>query len=61
MIKAKAHHWCGYGPNSLGPGELLIHYGTNEQKVSICWLANGKYVLCFGLTGPNNGQMQQVK
>ena len=43
-------------PNSLGPGELLIHYGTNEQKSKyLPGLANGKYVPCFGLTGPNNG------
>ena len=43
-------------PNSLGPGELLIHYGTDEQKNKyLPGLANGKYVPCFGLTGPNNG------
>merc|ERR1711916_159903 len=43
-------------PNSLGPGELLIHYGTEEQKDKyLPGLANGKYVPCFGLTGPNNG------
>ncbi len=23
-------------PNSLGPGELLQHYGTDEQKITIC-------------------------
>ena len=43
-------------PNSLGPGELLLHYGTEEQKEKyLPGLANGKYVPCFGLTGPNNG------
>jgi acyl-CoA dehydrogenase len=43
-------------PNSLGPGELLLHYGTTEQKNKYLeGLANGKYIPCFGLTGPNNG------
>ena len=43
-------------PNSLGPGELLTHYGTDEQKDKyLKGLANGEYVPCFGLTGPNNG------
>ena len=43
-------------PNSLGPGELLSHYGTEEQKNKyLPGLANGDYVPCFGLTGPNNG------
>ena len=43
-------------PNSLGPGELLIHYGTEEQREKyLPGLANGKYVPCFGLTGPYNG------
>ena len=43
-------------PNSLGPGELLIHYGTEEQKNKyLPGLANGEYVPCFGLTGPHNG------
>ena len=43
-------------PNSLGPGELLQHYGTERQKNSyLPKLANGEYVPCFGLTGPNNG------
>jgi acyl-CoA dehydrogenase len=43
-------------PNSLGPGELLINYGTEEQKEKyLPGLANGKYVPCFGLTGPHNG------
>ena len=43
-------------PNSLGPGELLIHYGTQEQKNKyLPGLADGAYIPCFGLTGPNNG------
>jgi acyl-CoA dehydrogenase len=43
-------------PNSLGPGELLQHYGTENQKnVYLPKLAKGKLVPCFGLTGPNNG------
>ena len=43
-------------PNSLGPGELLTHYGTEEQKNKyLPKLANGELIPCFGLTGPNNG------
>jgi acyl-CoA dehydrogenase len=43
-------------PNSLGPGELLQHYGTEKQKnYYLPKLANGKLIPCFGLTGPNNG------
>jgi acyl-CoA dehydrogenase len=43
-------------PNSLGPGELLTHYGTEEQKNNyLPKLADGTYIPCFGLTGPNNG------
>ncbi len=43
-------------PNSLGPGELLTHYGTEEQKNKyLPGLAKGDYIPCFGLTGPNNG------
>ena len=43
-------------PNSLGPGELLSHYGTKEQKNKyLPGLADGTYIPCFGLTGPNNG------
>ncbi|MCH1931030.1 acyl-CoA dehydrogenase [Shewanella sp. A25] len=43
-------------PNSLGPGELLTHYGTQEQKER--WLpalANGTEIPCFALTGPEAG------
>ena len=43
-------------PNSLGPGELLTHYGTQEQKEKyLPRLADGTYIPCFGLTGPYNG------
>ena len=43
-------------PNSLGPGELIQHYGTEEQKnFYLPLLSNGKFIPCFGLTGPNNG------
>lgn len=43
-------------PNSLGPGELLMRYGTEAQKD---WflprLASGDIIPCFGLTGPASG------
>ncbi|WP_226469002.1 acyl-CoA dehydrogenase [Luteimonas panaciterrae] len=43
-------------PNSLGPGELLMHYGTKEQKdYYLPRLADGREVPCFGLTGPFAG------
>ena len=43
-------------PNSLGPGELLTLYGTEEQKDKFLpKLADGEYIPCFGLTGPHNG------
>lgn len=43
-------------PNSLGPAELIYNYGTTNQKDKyLSGLANGKYIPCFGLTGPNNG------
>lgn len=43
-------------PNSLGPGELLLNYGTEEQKNKyLNPLAEGKIVPCFGLTGPSSG------
>lgn len=43
-------------PNSLGPGELLMKYGTEEQKNE--WLpklSNGTDIPCFALTGPAAG------
>jgi acyl-CoA dehydrogenase len=43
-------------PNSLGPGELLLHYGTEEQKNHyLPRLARGEEVPCFGLTSPVAG------
>ncbi|MCG3744022.1 acyl-CoA dehydrogenase [Vibrio cincinnatiensis] len=43
-------------PNSLGPGELLQHYGTEEQKnYYLLRLAEGKEIPCFALTSPEAG------
>lgn len=43
-------------PNSLGPAELLLHYGTDEQKNHyLPRLAKGQEVPCFALTGPEAG------
>lgn len=43
-------------PNSLGPGELLMKYGTEEQKdYYLPRLASGKEIPCFALTGPTAG------
>jgi acyl-CoA dehydrogenase len=43
-------------PNSLGPGELLVKYGTEEQKNHyLPRLADGREIPCFGLTGPRAG------
>jgi len=43
-------------PNSLGPAELLLHYGTEEQKSHyLPRLARGEDVPCFALTGPRAG------
>jgi acyl-CoA dehydrogenase len=43
-------------PNSLGPAELLLHYGTEEQKNHyLPRLAKGLEVPCFALTGPEAG------
>jgi acyl-CoA dehydrogenase len=43
-------------PNSLGPGELLLHFGTQEQRDH--WLprlADGSEIPCFGLTSEDAG------
>jgi acyl-CoA dehydrogenase len=43
-------------PNSLGPGELLVQFGTKEQQAY--WLprlAGGEEIPCFGLTSPEAG------
>ncbi len=43
-------------PNSLGPGELLQHYGTDEQKNHyLPRLARGQEIPCFALTSPEAG------
>ncbi len=43
-------------PNSLGPGKLLMTYGTEEQKdYYLPRLAKGIDIPCFGLTGPDAG------
>lgn len=43
-------------PNSLGPAELLLHYGTEDQKEKyLRRLAYGLEVPCFALTGPFAG------
>jgi acyl-CoA dehydrogenase len=43
-------------PNSLGPAELLLHYGTEAQRERwLPGLANGDEVPCFALTSPRVG------
>lgn len=43
-------------PNSLGPGELLLKYGSEEQKdFWLPRLAKGEELPCFGLTSPEAG------
>jgi acyl-CoA dehydrogenase len=43
-------------PNSLGPAELLLHYGTDEQKhYYLPRLARGEEIPCFALTSPVAG------
>ncbi|WP_412852018.1 acyl-CoA dehydrogenase [Ectothiorhodospira shaposhnikovii] len=43
-------------PNSLGPGELILHYGTQAQKdYWLPRLADGREIPCFALTGPDVG------
>jgi len=43
-------------PNSLGPGKLLMTYGTEEQKdYYLPRLAKGIEIPCFALTGPDAG------
>ena len=47
-------------PNSLGPAELISHYGTQEQKdMYLEDLACGKQVPCFGLTSTKAGSDAQ--
>jgi acyl-CoA dehydrogenase len=43
-------------PNSLGPGELIEKYGTEQQKAHyLPRLAKGEEIPCFALTGPFSG------
>jgi acyl-CoA dehydrogenase len=43
-------------PNSLGPAELLLHYGTKEQRdYYLPRLADGRELPCFALTEPKAG------
>ena len=43
-------------PNSLGPGELLLQFGTDAQrKYWLPRLADGREIPCFGLTSPEAG------
>lgn len=43
-------------PNSLGPGELLLHFGTPEQQAHyLPRLADGRDIPCFALTSPEAG------
>lgn len=43
-------------PNSLGPAELLLKYGTNDQKdYYLPRLADGREIPCFALTSPDAG------
>jgi len=43
-------------PNSLGPAELILHYGTDEQKnYYLPRLARGEEIPCFALTSPEAG------
>ncbi len=43
-------------PNSLGPGKLLLHYGTQRQRdYYLPRLARGEEIPCFALTGPDAG------
>ena len=62
MILAKLYSCCITAattvsvPNSLGPAELLLKYGTSEQKSHyLPRLARGQEIPCFALTGPNAG------
>ncbi|HLR33323.1 MAG TPA: acyl-CoA dehydrogenase [Fodinibius sp.] len=61
-IIAKLNSRCGplattvMVPNSLGPAELLMHYGTQEQKDRyLPGLATGEEMPCFALTEPTAG------
>ncbi|MCX7115089.1 MAG: acyl-CoA dehydrogenase [Gammaproteobacteria bacterium] len=60
VLKIASHSTTGavtvMVPNSLGPGELLQYYGTEEQKSTyLPLLAVGKHIPCFALTEPGAG------
>ncbi|WP_234567126.1 acyl-CoA dehydrogenase [Rhodohalobacter sp. 614A] len=62
LIVAKLASRCGplattvMVPNSLGPAELLMHYGTEDQKNHyLPRLAKAEEIPCFALTEPNAG------
>jgi acyl-CoA dehydrogenase len=62
MVVQKLASRCGVAavhvmvPNSLGPAELLLNYGTDEQKNHyLPRLAKGLEIPCFGLTNPHAG------
>ena len=43
-------------PNSLGPAEILLRYGTESQReYYLPLLASGQLLPCFGLTAPHSG------
>ncbi|MCK5727449.1 MAG: acyl-CoA dehydrogenase [Thiotrichaceae bacterium] len=43
-------------PNSLGPGQLLMNYGTQQQRDDyLPRLASGEEIPCFALTSPEAG------
>lgn len=43
-------------PNSLGPAQLIVHYGSNAQKQDLLpKLATGEHIPCFALTSSNAG------
>lgn len=42
-------------PNSLGPGELILKYGTESQKTYLRRLAEGREIPCFSLTSTYAG------
>ncbi len=43
-------------PNSLGPGELIVHYGTDDQKQGLLpKLVTGEHIPCFALTSTDAG------
>ncbi len=55
MLAARSGSVCvtAMVPNSLGPAELLLHYGTEAQRAHyLPRLARGEEIPCFALTSP---------